>query len=163
MFRSGSFFIIFQVIAVTFFLFGCVDANGERWLGVPNGKYILISKRLADQNDFEYAAVKLTQQTSNSEDLIIYEWITLNPGELIVFVENQNFKAGTKKTVGRFGIGFEGYRFCWQPSGGVFPGRIRSIYHGIEGVRYCLSDYTEVRGRNLHKEIDYLEEMDQCR
>lgn len=143
-------------------LIGCAEAGNDGWLTVPSDRYVLISRSLNDPIVTNYAAVKITQQGSGSDDVLKYEWVSLNSGESIVSARVQNFKAGSKDIVGRFGIGFEGYRFAWKGSDRVSQGRIKSIWHGVEGVRYCLSELTEVWGINLERVIAQLEDKGKC-
>lgn len=153
---------IVQAIIVALLTAGCGTAAGDGWLEVPPDQYVLISKRSEGSGAADYAAVKLTRQGNTIEEPLVYEWIALPPGEFVVSVEAQNFKAGTKNTIGRFGIGFEGYRFAWEPVSGAGEGRIRSSWHGVRGVRYCLSLMPEVWGKNLRQAIDELERAGQC-
>ena len=152
----------FLVGLVAIVLFGCAQANGEKWLEVPSNRYVLISKSVDDANSIEYAAVKVTQQGYHADDRLSYDWLSLNAGEEIVNFQIQNFKAGRKNTVGRFGLGFENYRFAWERMEGAQQGRIKPVWHGVRGVRYCISDYSEIWGLNLRKVISDLSAQGRC-
>ena len=155
--------LLILIAVIILLMFGCAEADGDGWLRVQSNQYVLISRSLDESVDVSYAAVKITQQGNSEEDPLAYEWVVLNPGERQVLTDLHNFEAGRKEIVGRFGIGFKEFRFGWQASSETHVGRIKPIWHGVEGVRYCVSQYAEVWGRNLSAEMEELDAQGKCR
>lgn len=150
------------ILAVTLAVALLECAKAETAMDIPVGYYVLISKVLDNPDFVEYAAIKVTEEANNTNSQLFFKWIKLNSGESKVSVNTQNFKAGTKDLLSRFGIGFDGYRFSWEPFEELTHGRIKPILHGIEGVRYCLSNYPEVWGVDIPEAMKSLEGEGQC-
>lgn len=83
---------------------------------VSNNQYVLIERQISHDHKTEYAGFKFIQQDEKIDGLIKYEWISLDYGDRLVQIETQNFKYGETTGVGKFGIGFQGYRFFWEPN-----------------------------------------------
>ena len=110
---------------------------------VRTGQVILLASKCAPASCVRYGSVKILEQPESADGSLKYEWMSLPKNSSVIQIQPQNFKAGTKTTAGRFGIGFEGHRLYWKASqqnrtGEVHPPEVLFNRPQFGGV-YCIS------------------------
>ena len=151
------------LICIAVFSFYLNKSHADKSFNVPDNQYVLIERQLNHAKKAAYAGFKFIHQGANNKDYIKYEWISMNNGEKIVRIESQNFKFGETTGVGKFGVGFEGYRFLWEPDDHKKGGKIICAYYKCEEiVKFCLSQLQNLWEINIQKEMLKLEQENKC-
>ena len=153
----------YKILAVVVFISVYLsDSHAGKSFTAPNNQYVLIERQFNHANKMDYAGFKFLKQGTNLEELIKYEWISLNNGDKTVQIESQNFEFGETTMVGKFGIGFEGYRFFWEPGSIDIGGKINCAFECEGIVKICLSGLPHLWGINIQKEMSKLENEEKC-